>query len=195
MGSLNRAAGRAPGGDEETLQLGAPPVDAALDGSRGDAEAVADLLVWHLLEEPELHHFPKLGGQPIQCRQQTGAHFARFQDAVRAQERIPGSPFQPSLIGEQPLPLADLRPVVVYAVVPGDRVQPHGEMRPRVEAVQLVVDPDDDLLGQFFGLLVLAGKAVGEREEAPAMPSDEVGPRGIGVQLTSPERPDGCNVL
>ena len=68
-------------------------------------------------------------------------------------------------------------------------------MRLRIEAVQLPVNPDDDLLGQFLGFLVLTGKAICEGEEPAAMPADEVGPRGVGIQFTGSERPDGRDVL
>ena len=170
-------------------------MDAALDGAFGNAETLADLFVGQLLEEPELHHFPELGGKAVERREQVGPRLARFQQAVGAEKRIPRRPFGRRLFGEEPLPLADLRPVVVNAVVPGDRVEPHREVRPRIEAVQLPVNPDDDLLGQFFGFLILAGKPVREREESSPVPTDEVGPRGIGVQLPGPERPDGRDVL
>ena len=100
-----------------------------------------------------------------------------------------------TVAGEQPLTLADLRPVVVDAVVAGDRVEPHGEVRPRIETVQLPVDPDNDLLSQFFRFLVAAGEAIREGEESPAMPANEVGPRGVGVQFAGPQRLDCRDVL
>ncbi len=68
-------------------------------------------------------------------------------------------------------------------------------MRPRIEAVELPVNPNDDLMGQFFGFLVPAGEPIREGEESPAVPADEVSPRGVGIQLTGPERPDGRDVL
>lgn len=161
-------------------------MNAALDGALGDAEAFTDLLVGQLLKEPELHHLPELGGKAVERSKQAGPRLALLQQAVRAEPRTPRRPFERGFLGKEPLALADLRPVVVDAVVAGDRVEPHGEVRPRIETVQLPVDPDDDLLGEFFGFLVLAGEAVREGEEPAAMPADEIGPRGVGVQVTGP---------
>ena len=170
-------------------------MNTALDGAFGDPESITDLLVRQLLKEAELHHFPQLGGKAVERRQQTGPHLALLQQAVGAEKRTRRRPFEGRLLGEEPLTLADPRPVMVDAVVPGDRVEPHGEVRPRVEAVQLAIDPDNDLLGQFFGFLILAGEAIRQREEPAAMPADEVGPRGIRVQFTGAQRLNRCDVL
>lgn len=170
-------------------------MNAALDGALGDTEAFTDLLVGQLLKEPELHHFAELGGKAVERPKQGGPRLPLLQQTVRAEPRAPRRPLERGFLGEEPLTLADLRPVVVDAVVAGDRVEPHGEVRPRIEAVQLPVDADDDLLGEFFGFLVLAGEAVREGEEPPAMPADEVGPRGVGIQLTGPQRLYGRDVL
>lgn len=170
-------------------------MNAALDGAFGNAEALTDLLVGQLLKEPELDHFPELGGKTVKRRKQVGPRLARFQHAVRAEQRISRCPFEMGFLGKEPLALADLRPVVIDAVVPGHRVEPHREVGPRVESVQLPVDPDDDLLGELLGFLILTGEAVREGEESPAMPADKVSPRGVGIQLAGPERPDGRDVL
>ena len=170
-------------------------MNAALDGAFGNAEALTDLLVGQFLKEPELDHFPELGGKTVERREQVGPRFARFQQAVRAEHRISRCPFEMGFLGEEPLALADFHPVVIDAVVSGHRVEPHRKVRPRIESVQLPVDPDDDLLGQFLGFLILPGETVREGEESPAMPADEVSPRGVGIQLAGPERPDGRDVL
>ena len=170
-------------------------MNAALDGAFGDPEALTDFLIGQLLKEPELHYFPELGGKAVERSKQAGPRLALLQQTVRAEPRTPRRPFERGFLGEKPLTLADLRPVVVDAVVAGDRVEPHGEVCPRIETVQLPVDPDDNLVGQFFGFLVLAGKAVSEGEESPAMPADEFRPRGVGIQLTGPQRPYGRDVL
>ena len=170
-------------------------MNAALDGALGDPEALADFLIGQLVKEPELHHFPELGGKTVERPQEAGPRLALLQQTVRAEKRTSRRPLQRGFLGEEPLTLADLRPVMVDAVVAGDRVEPHREVRPRIETVQLPVDPDDDLVGQFLGFLVLAGKPVRQGEESPAMPADEVGPRGVGVQLAGPQRPYGRDVL
>ena len=170
-------------------------MDAALDGAFGDAEALTDFLVGQLLKEPELHDFPELGRKAVERPKEAGPRLALLQQAVRAEQRVSRRPLERGFLGEEPLTLADLRPVVVDAVVAGDRVEPHGEVRPRVETVQLPVDPDDDLVGQFLGFLILAGKPVRQGEESPTMPADEVGPRCVGVQLAGPQRLYGRDVL
>lgn len=170
-------------------------MNAALDGAFGDPEALTDLLIGQLLKEPELHHFPELGGKAVERSKQAGPRLALLQQAVRAEKCVARRPLEGRFLGEEPLTFADLRPVVVDAVVAGNRVEPHGEVCPRIETVQLPVDPDNDLLGQFFGFLVTAGKAIREREKSPAMPADQVGPRGVGVQFAGPQRLDGRDVL
>lgn len=170
-------------------------MNPALDGTLGDSEALTDLLVGHLLKEPELDHFPELGGKAVKRREQAAPHLPRLEDAVRAEKRTPRGPLEMSLLGKEPLAFADFRAVVVDAVVPGDRVEPHREVRPRIEPVQLAVDPDDDFLGEFLGFVVLTGEAIGEGEESPPVPADEVVPRGVGIQLTGPERLYGRDVL
>ena len=170
-------------------------MDAALDGAFGDAEALTDFLVGQLLKEPELHDFPELGRKAVERPKEAGPRLALLQQAVRAEQRVSRRPLERGFLGEEPLTLADLRPVVVDAVVARDGVEPYGEVRPRIETVQLPVDPDNDLVGQFLGFLILAGKPVRQGEEPPTMPADEVGPCGVGVQLTGPQRTYGRDVL
>ena len=137
-------------------------MDAALDGALGNPKPFADLFVGQLEEEPEPDDFAKLGRKTVERRQQIGPRLPLFEDAVGAQPRTPGRVFERGVLRDQSPPLTDPRSVVVDAVVAGDRVQPNGEVSARIEAVELVKDSNDDLLRQLFGVLVAAGKAVGE---------------------------------
>lgn len=170
-------------------------MDAALDGALGHPKPVADLFVGQLEEEPEPDDFAQLGRKTVERREQTGAGLPLFQDSVRAQPRIPRRVFERGVLRDEPLPLTDPRSVVVDAVVACDRVEPNGEVGARIEAVELVKDSNDDLLRQFFGVLITAGKAVGERKEAPVMPADQIGPGRVGVEVSGPQRKDGGDVL
>ena len=70
-------------------------------------------------------------------------------------------------------------PVVVDAEIPADADDPRLKVRATVERGERLEDLQEDILGEIFGLVVLADELVGDVEDlAPVLPDDRL-PRGL----------------